>query len=171
MTNPHRDKLPETSTTVDQLKLFNTPQTHLTSDDFYTPEWIFDALGIRFTIDVASPPGGCPWIPADHHYSQHDDGLTQAWHGTVWMNPPFSKWLPWAEKWLAHGDGLALTQMSKSQSFDRMWNDRRVSCAALPPTLKFVQGPIYMPTMLWAIGETATTALHNAQTPHTWTVR
>lgn len=154
-----------------QQTLFGTPQTEKTSDDYYTPQWIFDALAIRFTIDVASPPGGCDWIPADHYYTKEDDGLTQPWHGTIWMNPPFSKPAPWINRWIEHGDGVAITPMSKSRWFNDMWADHTIAAAALPPTLKYVGGPIFMPCMIWAIGDTATTALHNAQTPHTWTVR
>jgi len=35
------------------------------SDDYYTPAHIFEALGIEFDLDVASPEGGIPWIPAN----------------------------------------------------------------------------------------------------------
>ena len=38
-----------------QPRLFNTRQEGVTSDDYFTPKWIFDALGIEFDIDVACP--------------------------------------------------------------------------------------------------------------------
>jgi hypothetical protein len=47
-----------------QQTLFNTVQHGLTSDDYYTPPWIFEKLAITFDLDVASPTGGCHWIPA-----------------------------------------------------------------------------------------------------------
>lgn len=69
-----------------------------TSDDCYTPRWVFDAMGLEFDLDVAAPPGG-PWhVPAARYYTAEDDGLTSPWDGLVWCNPPYSHFLPWAEK-------------------------------------------------------------------------
>ena len=74
-----------------QLRLFELPQTEYTSDDYWTPKWIFDALAITFDLDVASPPQGPANTPCRAYFTQADDGLAQDWHGTVFMNPPFSK--------------------------------------------------------------------------------
>jgi hypothetical protein len=52
-----------------------------TSDDYYTPRWIFDAIGLEFDLDVSAPPGGIPWIPAKKHFTVIDDGLAQEWFG------------------------------------------------------------------------------------------
>jgi len=51
-------KQPETANTdmTDQIPLFGQPQDQKTSDDYYTPKWIFEALNLRFDIDVAAPP-------------------------------------------------------------------------------------------------------------------
>jgi hypothetical protein len=68
--------------------IFSTPQTEMTSDDYYTPPWIFETLGLTFDLDVASPPGGIDWIPARRYFTIADDGLSQPWQGFVWMNPP-----------------------------------------------------------------------------------
>lgn len=43
------------------------------SVEWYTPPEIFDALGLRFDLDPAAPPGGVPWVPATRHLSK--DGL------------------------------------------------------------------------------------------------
>jgi phage N-6-adenine-methyltransferase len=83
-------------------------EVEASSDEFYTPASIFVALGLRFDLDVASPPGGLPWVPADRFYSQVDDGLLQPWHGMVWCNPPYSKPSPWAERMASHGNGVML---------------------------------------------------------------
>ena len=77
--------------------LFALPSDSIavTSDDCYTPRWVFDAMGLRFDLDVAAPPGG-PWhVPCDRYYTAEDDGLTQPWEGLVWCNPPFSAFKPW----------------------------------------------------------------------------
>lgn len=62
-----------------QPALFGAPQTALTSDDYYTPAWVFERLGITFDLDVCAPPGGIPWIPAARYYTMEDDGLAQPW--------------------------------------------------------------------------------------------
>jgi hypothetical protein len=41
-----------------QQQLIAVPQQLAGSDDYYTPRWVFDALGLRFDLDVAAPPGG-----------------------------------------------------------------------------------------------------------------
>lgn len=71
-----------------------------TSDDCYTPRWVFDAMGLHFDIDVAAPPGG-PWhVPCNHYYTVADDGLSQPWNGLIWCNPPYSNFRPWAERYM-----------------------------------------------------------------------
>jgi hypothetical protein len=60
-----------------------------TSDEWFTPKWIFDSMpGVVFDLDPAAPPGGVPWIPARCHYSKVDDGLSQPWYGLCWLNAP-----------------------------------------------------------------------------------
>ena len=64
---------------MSQERLFAAPQECETSDDYYTPAWVFDAMGLRFDLDPASPPGGVPWIPAARYFTMEDDGLAQEW--------------------------------------------------------------------------------------------
>lgn len=147
-----------------QLTLFGTPQTELTSDDYYTPRWIFDALQITFDIDVASPPGGPPFTPCHKYFSQLDDGLIQPWEGTVFLNPPFTDITPWVTKWLEHANGVILVPFSKSKWFDRIWNSDAATCA-LPYNLKFEDpkggnGSIFIGCILAALGEPNVQALH-----------
>jgi hypothetical protein len=127
-----------------------------TSDDYYTPKWIFDALGLEFDTDPAQPIGGCSWIPVKRYYTIVDDGLSQEWVGRVWCNPPFSKPALWIDKFITHGNGIMLVTFSRSKSFINLWN-KSDGIAALPSDLKF-QTPsngekgIYMPTALFAMG-------------------
>ena len=88
--------------------LFGMERPHPTNDDWYTPVWIFEAMNLVFDIDVAAPPGGVPWIPADKFYTQADDGLAQPWVGRIWCNPPFSKAAAWARRFIEHGHGVFL---------------------------------------------------------------
>jgi hypothetical protein len=130
---------------------------HGTSDDYYTPPFIFEALGLRYDIDVCSPPEGSPWIPADRFLSIIDDGLETPWEGRVWMNPPYSKPTPWIHKWLNHGNGIGLVPMSKAAWFNVLWEREDVAFISLINTLRFMtpngeSKGIFMPTVLIGIG-------------------
>lgn len=108
---------------MSQAVLFGVEQAELTSDDYYTPAWVFERMGIEFDLDVASPPGGIPWIPAKRYFTMADDGLSQPWEGRVWMNPPYSRPVHWVNRFMDHGHGVALLPMAKSAWFDRVWSD------------------------------------------------
>jgi hypothetical protein len=84
-------------------------RTATSSDEWYTPPAVFDALGLAFDLDPAAPPGGVPWVPARRHLTQADDGLARPWQGRVWLNPPYGRQTGrWLSKLADHGDGLAL---------------------------------------------------------------
>jgi phage N-6-adenine-methyltransferase len=79
------------------------------SVEWYTPPEIFNKLGIEFDIDVCSPKGGLPWIPAKRYFDKEIDGLKQEWSGTVWCNPPYGRETTiWLERMSEHKDGIAL---------------------------------------------------------------
>lgn len=80
------------------------------SQEWYTPPSIFDALGLRFDLDVASPGADVvPWIPADKHFTFEDSGLLQRWTGCVWCNPPYgTDTAIWVEKFCQHQNGVML---------------------------------------------------------------
>ena len=104
-----------------QAPLFGAPQAALTSDDYYTPAWVFERMDITFDLDVCAPPGGIPWIPAARHFTVEDDGLAQPWHGRVWMNPPFSGTAPWVDRFIDHGHGVCLVPHSRARWHGRLW--------------------------------------------------
>ena len=133
------------------------------ADDYYTPAYIFEALGLTFDVDVCAPKDGIPWLPAKSHYHLEMDGLAQEWSGLVWCNPPYSKPKPWIDKWIEHGNGLMLVQFSRSKGFVRLWEESD-GVIALPSNLKFVhisgdQRGIFMPVGLFAIGDVSYQAL------------
>lgn len=82
------------------------------SDEWYTPPAMLAAIGERFDLDPCSP-GAQHWVPAERIYTKSDDGLAQNWSGFVFMNPPFggrNGHLPWLEKFLSHGNGIAVVR-------------------------------------------------------------
>lgn len=104
-------------------RLFDLEQDARTTDDYYTPAWVFERMGIEFDVDVAAPPGGISWIPAKSYFTQADDGLAQPWVGRVWMNPPYSDPTPWVRRFIDHGNGVCLLPFCKSRWFFRLWNE------------------------------------------------
>jgi phage N-6-adenine-methyltransferase len=53
----------------------------------------------RFDLDPCSPRRTRPPVKARMHYTAEDDGLSLAWHGTVFVNPPYGRQLPaWVAK-------------------------------------------------------------------------
>ena len=151
-----------------QERLFNLKYEQ-TSDDHYTPKWVFDKLGIIFDIDVASPPGGIPWIPAKRYFTIEDDGLAQPWEGIVWMNPPYSNSLPWVQRFLDHGNGIALLPVAISRWYQSLFEHPDTRCVLGVEDgrdrMGFHRGDklhtIMFPVMFWAIGEEPIKALHN----------
>jgi hypothetical protein len=149
---------------LNQDALFPMPQAERTTDDYWTPKWLFDALGITFDLDVACPPSGPPHGTARAFYTQETDGLASDWFGNVWMNPPFSKTNDWAYKFMKHRNGICLVPMSKSRWFDALWADAEAVCA-LPYNLRFgghEKGSIFIACVLFAYGSHNVEALHSS---------
>ena len=79
------------------------------TDEWYTPSYVFNALGCSFDIDVASPGTPVPWIPAHRFICKNS--LTEKWQGFIWMNPPFggrNGIVPWLKKFVDHANGICL---------------------------------------------------------------
>lgn len=93
------------------------------NDEWLTPPHILAALG-RFDLDPCAPVVR-PWPMADRHYTAHDNGLAQPWHGRVWLNPPYGLE---AARWLArlaeHGAGTALifARTETQMFFEHVWS-------------------------------------------------
>ena len=78
------------------------------SDEWYTPKYIFDALGCTFDLDVAAP-NALTHVPARGFITE--GSLGRDWHGFVWMNPPYggrNSLSPWLSKFLYHENGVCL---------------------------------------------------------------
>ena len=110
---------------------------HGTSDDYYTPPSIFEALNLQFDLDVAGPPGGVPWIPATKTLTVVDDGLATPWIGRVWCNPPFTNIPPWADKLIQHNNAIAIFGISKSKWCRKVWE--AADGIILLPDLKYIR--------------------------------
>lgn len=113
----------------------------LHSDAWYTPEWIFEGLGIVFDLDVAAPAEALPWIPARQRYTVADDGLALPWDGLVWCNPPYSDPAPWCRKWADHTPGgCLLIRADLSTSGPARAFEAATSIYVAPKRIQFVNG-------------------------------
>ena len=138
------------------------------SDEWYTPKYIFDALGCVFDMDVAAPEDGAPHVPARYHL--HERSLETRWEGFVWMNPPFggrNGLVPWLDKFFAYGNGIALTPDRTSAPWFRdAWS--KADLVMFTPKIKFIKpdGTTGKQpgngTALWASGEHGVLALKRA---------
>jgi hypothetical protein len=139
-------------------QLFPTEQSEKTSDDYLTPAWVFDTLGLTFDLDVASPP----WethVPAARKFTKADDGLSQPWEGRVWMNPPFSESRAWVLRFMEHGHGIALLPFGRSRWLIDLW--AAVPAITIPQRLfAFDGGPVFVQCFFAAYGEACVDALN-----------
>lgn len=83
-------------------------RTKNSTDEWYTPKEIIDALG-PFDTDPYAPISPL-WPTASVMYNKNDNGLIKNWEGRVWLNPPYSRPLicQFLEKMSAHNNGIAL---------------------------------------------------------------
>jgi hypothetical protein len=140
------------------------------NDVVLTQAGIFEALGLTFDLDPAHPPFETN-VPCKRYYTETDDGLTQSWEGLVWLNPPYSKPAPWVDRFIQHENGIALLPIAKSNWSSLIWTKAHAvlfpdKASTYTATKAFEQNgkphSIFMPVAFYAMGETATQALHNS---------
>src|SRR5574343_381902 len=116
--------------TVEETKFnhngFGHESTNNKSIEWYTPPWLFEALGLAFDLDPCHPPVKLDWIPVKQTYSLPQDGLELPWNGTVWLNPPYGKNTGrWLKRLAKHRDGLTIV-FSRT---DTKWYHEHVATA------------------------------------------
>jgi DNA N-6-adenine-methyltransferase (Dam) len=87
-----------------------------------TPRWVLDRLG-SFDLDPAAADPR-PWDCAKHSFTVAEDGLSHPWHGRVFLNPPFDRYVVerWVSKLAAHGRGTALLHArTETEWFGPIW--------------------------------------------------
>lgn len=111
------------------------------TDDWYTPKYIFDALGLEFDLDPASPPEGPRYVPLSRGGVFYwERGLEQPWRGVVWMNPPFGNQKTkraWLTKFFDHGNGVALVPDRTSAPWFQEYAPRAECVCFVAPKIKF----------------------------------
>lgn len=139
------------------------------SNEWYTPAYVFEALGCRFDMDVAAPTDKrFLSVPTERWLTHAYDN--PVWDGFVWMNPPFGHQAnkrAWLAKFFDHGNGIALTpDRTSAPWFREAW--ARADLVMFTPKIKFLRpdGSIGTSpgtgTCLWAAGAQGVAALRNA---------
>lgn len=140
------------------------------SNDWYTPKYIFDALGCHFDLDVAAPLSGPLHVPCDAWF--FDGSLEKEWFGFVWMNPPFggrNGLVPWLDKFCNHGNGIALVPDRTSAPWWQDMGDWAEHVFFIGGKVKFIRpdGSLgkspSVGTTLIGMGEKAMYALESAE--------
>lgn len=111
------------------------------SDEWYTPRHVFEAMDVRFDLDVSAPCVECPaydWC--DDAYTQ--ESLTRDWFGFIWMNPPFggrNGLVPWLDKFFTHGNGVALVPDRTSAPWWQAYAQRADALLFVAKKLRFLR--------------------------------
>ena len=112
------------------------------SNEWYTPRYVFDAMGVQFDLVVAHPGlGVVDWVPARRVLTS--ESLTTPWTGFMWMNPPFgfrNAIVPWMDRFFAHGNGVALCPDRTSAPWWQTYAAKADAILFVSPKIHFVPG-------------------------------
>lgn len=140
------------------------------SDEWYTPKYIFDALGVVFDLDVANAAVGGAHVPCRASFGT--DSLERAWSGFVWMNPPYggrNGLAPWLDKFITHSNGIALVPDRTSAPWFQAAAARMDAILFVSPKIKFERSDSSVGnspgtgSALMGLGATALSALCRAR--------
>ena len=137
--------------------------------EWYTPPSIFEALGLTFDLDPASPGADIvSWIPAAGHITLTDNGLWREWYGRVWLNPPYGPSAPdFLKRLVEHRHGIALV-FSRTET--QWWHDTAPKADAvcfIEGRVSFIRAdgftaPSQMGSALIAFGEDCAAAVRQS---------
>ncbi len=71
------------------------------NNEYETPAWVYDPLFVEFNfqLDAAATQSNAK---CNNYYTKEQDALEQDWypHGSIWVNPPYSKSAGPIYKWV-----------------------------------------------------------------------
>ena len=107
-------------------------------NDKATPQWLFNHLNyeFHFDTDVCATPENAKCV---RHFTPEDDGLSQRWIGSCFINPPYSDIGPWmakaCESWIL--DGTTVVCVVPCWTDRGWWHDY-----AMKGEIRFIKGRI-----------------------------
>lgn len=93
------------------------------SDEWTTPQYLYDALNeeFNFTLDVCATASN---HKMSNYYTQSDSGLQKQWHGTCFMNPPYSEVKLWIKKaWEEMENGVTTVALVPARTDTKWFHD------------------------------------------------
>jgi phage N-6-adenine-methyltransferase len=146
-----------------------------------TPAALLEALaGVfgRFDLDPCAARRSRSRVPAKVHYTAADDGLSLAWHGTVFVNPPYgrtlARWVAKARREFDAGRAGTVVALLPARPDTAYWHDQiagRATVYFLRGRLRFGPGgnsaPFPSALVVWG-AEPATLAALDAALPGAW---
>ena len=102
--------------------------------EWATPQGLFDEINkeFNFTLDVCATKEN---TKCERYYTKEDDGLSQIWEGTVWMNPPYGREIgKWMKK--AFESKTKVVCLVPSRTDTRWWHDYAMKAEEI----RFIKG-------------------------------
>ena len=115
----------------------NPMMTNTGDNEWYTPaEYVQAARDVLGTIDLdpANTDKAQQVVQATKYFTKGDDGLKRAWHGRVWLNPPYAQ--PLISEFVAKivaeykVGNIAAAIMLTNNSADTSWFHEAVAASA-----------------------------------------
>jgi len=152
----------ESETNID---VFTSDETDEWSSPREIVEPLRDAIG-GFDLDPCSGAESSPFAEAT--FTESEDGLAQPWHGSVWVNPPYSNVAEWTDKAVEaveDGDAECVYYLCKGDSSTDWWQrgaKAATTIVAIDHRLKFGDGENSAPfaSHILIFGNPPTEALH-----------
>ena len=114
-------------TVSERATFFTAAGNSSTHHGWTTPQWLLESLCSvlgKFDLDPCSPGGGSHAIT---HFTANDDGLSLAWCGTVFMNPPYGRtigaWTAKARDEVRFGNARMVVGLLPSRTDTSWWHD------------------------------------------------
>lgn len=97
------------------------------TDDWYTPQYLFDALNDEFHFDL-DPCADETNHKCDLYYTREQDGLKQDWSGKrAFINPPYGKetalWVKKAHDEVLYGDCLLAVMLLAARTDTKYFHE------------------------------------------------
>jgi ParB family chromosome partitioning protein len=124
--------LPDLVEPVRKTAAFYQRDAENSTDEWYTPVRFIEAaravLG-DIDLDPASSTSANLVVQARRYFTVDNDGLSQEWHGRVWLNPPYSDTKLWVDKLVAEYTAgrvseavLTIFANTSTQYFKPLWH-------------------------------------------------
>jgi phage N-6-adenine-methyltransferase len=129
------------------------------SDEWETPGEFFDAINraFHFDLDVCATRANAK---CERYYTKEEDGLSRAWRGVCWMNPPYGREISlWVRKAYESSleEGTVVVCLLPARTDTRWWHEYVIAHAKcvvfIRGRLRFSgKGPAPFPSALVVFG-------------------